>query len=167
MEPAHSEWKKGRGLIERVDNATGEILCLVDVPARYETVTKRIVTKPSSIRVIDIPAEYAKVKVTKMVSPPQEKRIPIPEEYGTITRREKVADSCFDWKKVLCETNMTPEVVSKLQEALVREGYNPGPIDGNYGRNTQAAVASYQKAKGLGEGELTYETLESLNVSVD
>ena len=124
-------------------------------------------TKPASIRVIEIPAEYETIKVTKMVFPPQEKRIPIPEEYGTVTRREKVSDSCLEWRKVLCETNMSPELVMKIQQALSRAGYNPGPIDGTYGSQTRSAVASYQKAKGLGEGELTYETIERLGVKID
>ena len=167
VEAARSEWKKGRGIIEKVDNATGEIMCLVDIPAKYETVKRRIVTKPASVRVVEIPAEYDTIKVTKMVSPPQEKRTPIPEEYGTVTRREKVADSCLEWRRVLCETNMSPELVTKVQQALSKAGYNPGPIDGTYGSQTSAAVASYQKVKGLAEGELTYETIESLGVKIE
>jgi hypothetical protein len=164
VEAAHSEWKKGRGIIEKVDNATGDILCLVDIPARYETVRKRVVTKPASVRTVVIPAEYETIKVTKTVSPPQEKRVPIPEEYGTITRKEKVADSCMDWKRVLCETNMSSELIMKVQQALIQAGYNPGPADGNYGDQTRAAVVTYQKTKGLGEGALTYETMESLGI---
>jgi peptidoglycan hydrolase-like protein with peptidoglycan-binding domain len=102
-----------------------------------------------------------------MVSPPQEKRIPIPEEYETVTRRQKVADRCLEWKPVLCETNMSPEVVMKIQQALNQAGYDPGPIDGTYGSQTRGAVTSYQKVKGLAEGELTYETIESLGVKIN
>ena len=166
VEAAHTEWKKGRGLIEKVDFATGEIMCLVEVPARYETVRRQIVTKPASVRAVEIPAEYETIKVTKMVTPPQEKRIPIPEEYGTVTKKVKVADSCLDWRLVLCETNMTPEVIKKVQQALSNAGFNPGPIDGIYESDTRSAVVAYQKAKGLAQGELTYETLESLGVSL-
>ena len=164
VEAAHSEWRKGRGIIEKVDHTTGDIMCLVEVPARYETVRRQVVTKPASVRVVEIPAEYQTIKVTKMVSPPQEKRTPIPEEYGTVTRRVKVADSCWDWRPVLCETNMSPELITKVQQALVKAGFNPGPIDGTYGSDTRGAVVAYQKAKGLAEGQLTYETLESLGV---
>jgi len=167
VEAAHSEWKKGRGVIERVDNMTGDIMCLVEVPARYETVRKQVVTKPASTRVVEIPAEYQTIKVTKMVSPPMEKRTPIPEEYGSITRRVKVSESCLDWRLVLCETNMTPEMVMKVQQALSQAGFNPGPVDGNYGASTRGAIGAYQKTKGLaGEGQLTYETLDSLGVKI-
>ena len=164
VEAAHSEWRKGRGIIEKVDHTTGDIMCLVEVPARYETVRRQVVTKPASVRVVEIPAEYQTIKVTKMVSPPQEKRTPIPEEYGTVTRKVKVADSCWDWRPVLCETNMSPELITKVQQALVKAGHNPGPIDGTYGSDTRGAVVAYQKAKGLAEGALTYETLESLGI---
>jgi len=34
VEPARSVWKKGRGPIERINNSTGEIMCLLEVPAR-------------------------------------------------------------------------------------------------------------------------------------
>ena len=33
VKPAHTVWKKGNGPIEKVDNITGEIMCLVEVPA--------------------------------------------------------------------------------------------------------------------------------------
>jgi DNA repair exonuclease SbcCD ATPase subunit len=35
VEEAHTTWKKGRGLIEKIDNTTGEIMCLVEIPAAY------------------------------------------------------------------------------------------------------------------------------------
>ncbi len=164
VEAAHSEWKKGRGVIEKMDNTTGDIMCLVEIPARYETVKRQVVTKPASVRVIEIPAEYDTIKMTKMVSPPMETRTPIPEEYGTVTKRVKMSDGCWEWRPVLCETNMTPDLVKEIQEALVKAGFNPGPIDGNYGAQTRGAIVAYQKAKGLGEGECSYETLESLGV---
>jgi hypothetical protein len=50
VEEAHSVWQKGRGLIEKVDNTTGEIMCLVEVPASYKTVRKQVVVKPATVR---------------------------------------------------------------------------------------------------------------------
>ena len=164
VEEAHTAWTKGRGLIEKVDNTTGEIMCLVEVPASYKTVRKQVVVKPASVREIEIPAEYQTVKVTKMVSPPQERRIAIPAEYETVSRTEKTSEGFMEWKRVLCETNLTPDVVSKIQGALKEAGYDPGPMDGMFGSQTQSAVRSYQKSKGLAEGELTYETMESLGI---
>ena len=39
--PARQVWKPGRGAVERVDEVTGEILCLVDEPAVYKTVERK------------------------------------------------------------------------------------------------------------------------------
>jgi hypothetical protein len=167
VEAAQTIWKEGRGIIEKVDNTTGEIMCLVEIPASYQTVRRQVVVKPATTREIEIPAEYQTVKVTKMVSAPQEKRIPIPEEYQTVTRTEKVSDGYMEWKRVLCETNLTPDVVSKIQVALMKAGHNPGAIDGVMGSQTQMAIKSFQKQKGFAEGDLTYETIESLGVKIN
>ena len=38
--------------------------------------------------------------------------------------------------------------VSALQQALQNGGFNPGPIDGDFGPQTEAAVKAYQTARG-------------------
>lgn len=65
----YTTWKKGRGPIERIDNATGEIMCLVEVPPEYKTVTKRVIKTPASVRQVEIPAEYKTVKRRLVVEP--------------------------------------------------------------------------------------------------
>ncbi len=187
VKPAHTVWKKGHGLIEKVDHTTGEIMCLVEIPATYKTVKKRIVetpansrtveipaayntvrkkvmVKPPTTRKIQIPAEYKTVKVRKMVTPPQERRISMPAEYQMVTRTEMVSEGRMEWRRVLCETNATPNLISKIQSALKTSGYDPGSIDGIFGMRTKAAMNSYQKEKGLAVGGLTYSTIESLGI---
>ncbi len=189
VKPAHTIWKKGRGLIEKVDNTTGEIMCLVEVPASYRTVEKRVMTNPPGTRVIEIPAEYETVKrrvmvkppmtreieipavyktvkVRKLASAPEERRIEIPATYQTVTKTELATEGRMEWRRVLCETNMSPAVISRIQRALLQERHNPGPIDGILGPQTRAAVTSYQKEKGLAVGALTYKTVESLGVKL-
>ncbi|MCB1751997.1 MAG: hypothetical protein KDI74_09760 [Gammaproteobacteria bacterium] len=56
VKPAYTTWKSGRGRIERVDNASGEIMCPVEVPAEYRTVTKRVMKSGPSTRKETIPA---------------------------------------------------------------------------------------------------------------
>ncbi len=43
----------------------------------------------------------------------------------------------------------TNPAVRDLQEALQALGQNPGPIDGVFGEQTEAAVRAFQQAKGL------------------
>ena len=145
---AHVVWKKGRGPVEKVDNTTGEIMCLVEVPAsyktvkktvmvnppgtreveipaEYKTVKKRVVIEPAQERTITIPAEYEMVKVRKMVTPPQEQRIPLAEEYQSVTKTVKTDDGRMEWRRIMCETNVTPDVVTRIQTTLNKPDITP------------------------------------------
>jgi len=189
VKPAYSVWKKGRGPIEKVDNATGEIMCLVEIPATYKTVKKKVMVSSPSTRTVNIPAEYKTVKkkvmvkaptthkveipavyktvkVRNLVSAPKEHRIAIPAEYQTVAKTEKVTEGQMEWRQILCETNVSTDVITKVQAALQRAGHNPGPIDGVIGYQTRDAMKSYQQKKGLAVGELTYETIKSLGVKL-
>jgi len=96
----------------------------------------------ASSRTVEIPPEYETVRVRQMVEPSREVRTPV------------VAESYMEWRQVLCETNMSNVTVQKIQRALQAKGHNPGPLDGIYGLQTQAAVKSYQKAGNLPVGAL-------------
>ncbi len=187
--PAHTTWKKGTGPIQRIDETTGEIMCLVDVPATFKTVKKRILKKPASTRVIEvpavyntidkritatppstrkiaIPAEYKTVTVTNEVSPPKERRIKVPAKYATVTKRKLVKDGMMDWREILCDTNMTEGRISQIQQALAKAGHNPGAIDGVIGQSTMTAVNAFQRKKGLPvDRYLNIATVKALGVS--
>ena len=187
VKPATTMWKKGRGPIEKIDGLSGEIMCLVEVPAEYRTVRTKVVdtpaqvkrtpvpseysvvkrqelVKPAEVREVEVPAEYKTVKVLKMVQPPQEQRIPIPAEYQTVEKQVLVKEGTAAWKSILCETNTTPGIVADIQRALLAKGFNPGKIDGTIGRDTAEAIKAFQQANGLATGGLTMETLERLGV---
>ena len=187
VKEAHTTWKKGRGPIEKVDNSTGEIMCLVELPAQYRTVRKkvmvspprtrtieipaqynavqkRVVVKPAFTKTIEIPAAYKAVRVRKMMSPPSERKIEIPAEYSTVTRTVLTREGEMEWRRILCETNMTQDMISKLQIGLQKAGFNPGEIDGVLGYQTQKALGRFQRENGLAEGGVTYKSLEKLGV---
>lgn len=187
--PARTVWKNGRGLVERLDNATGEIMCLVEIPAKYRTVTKTVLEKPATTsevkipaeyktvrkqvmltppttRTVEIPAEYSTVKVRKLVAAAEVKRIQIPAEYQTVAKVEKTSEGRMEWHRVLCETNLTRGVIESIQQALKNAGHDPGPIDGVFGSQTMRALRDYQQKKGLPVGSITYETAQSLGVKL-
>ena len=141
VKAAHTTWKKGTGPIQKVDSGTGEIMCLVEVPAEYKT-----------------------VKVRNLKTPAREQRTPIAAEYQTVSKRVQVTDGEMAWRQILCETNTTAGLVQNMQRALAGAGHSPGPIDGIVGHQTLAAVKSYQDAKGLARGCVTLATLKSLGV---
>lgn len=183
--PAHTIWKKGRGPIEKLDNGTGEIMCLVEIPATYKTISRKVVKAPASTkdvvvpaefktvsrkvidqpattRKVEIPAKYNTVKVQKLVSKAREQRVAIPGKEGVVTRTRKISEGAMQWKPVLCETNIGPDVVKPIQTALKREGLYKGPIDGAIGSGTIGALKSYQRKHNLAQGGLTMETIKRL-----
>lgn len=143
VKPARQFWKKGEGPIQRVDEATGEILCLVEEPAVYKTVEKRTLVEPER-------PEYRTV----------------PAQYETVTREVVVEQERLAWQRILCQTNVTPRIIVKLQSALAQAGYSPGNIDGQLGTQTLDAMSKYQRDKGLASRGLTYETIESLGIEL-
>lgn len=188
VRPASTTWKKGRGLIEKIDYATGEIMCLVETPAEYKSVTRQVLATPAGTRkkavaaqyspvrrqivvkqpetrTVEIPAVYKTVRVKKMVTPATERRMTVPAAYQTVTQKKMTAEGQLQWRPVLCETNTTPDVVRRLQTALNGAGYNPGPIDGIIGPLTTTAMSGYQRSAGLASGHVTLETLKKLGVT--
>jgi hypothetical protein len=98
--PAHTTWKKGTGPIQRIDDTTGEIMCLVEIPATYKTVKKRVLKAAATTKRVDIPAVYKTVKVRELVAGPGETRTEVPEKYKTVSVEELVADASFVWHEV-------------------------------------------------------------------
>jgi hypothetical protein len=167
VKEAHTIWKKGRGNIERIDNATGEVMCMVHVPPKYKTVKKRIMVSPARIEEIQKPAVYKTIKYKKMIQPPEKQVVPIPAQYKTITKKVKITEGQMIWKRTMCETNIDRNLVLKIQRHLRKDRYNPGPVDGILGRQTRRALKSFQRDKGLAIGSITYQTLEYMNIKAN
>lgn len=187
--PAHTIWKKGTGPIQKIDETTGEIMCLVDVPATYKTVKKRVLKSPAGTRAVEIPAEYRTIEklvvdipattrkiavpaeyktieVTEEATPAQQRRIKIPAKYATVSKRKLIRDGKMDWREILCDTNMTKARITQIQQALIQAGYNPGVIDGAVGRDTMKAVNAFQRAEGLPvDRYLNIATVKALGVA--
>jgi len=122
--------------------------------------------EPARTVEVAIPAEYDTIKVRKLVSPPRENRIDIPAEYQTVTERKLVKEGALRWESILCETNTTPNLVSRVQRALNDAGFDAGAADGVLGGATMSAVTAYQRANGLASGQLTLETIRKLGVDI-
>lgn len=194
--PAHTAWKRGAGfqssaLETRIDNGTGEIMCLVEVPAtyktiskkvlktaertieekhdaEYKTVSKRVINTPATTKTIVIPAEYKTVAVKRLVSAEKVVRTPVAAVYKDVTSSQKVSDEELKWAEVLCEDNMTTATVSDLQKLLKKAGTYNGPIDGRYGPLTERAANSYAKRNNLPTGSrlISLETAKHIGLSI-
>ncbi len=189
VSPARSVWKKGKSSPITRTNSQGEVMCLVDIPAVYKTIQKRVlisaettreesvpgVTKTITRRVVDqparvenrpIPAVYKTITKRILDNPEQAVYKDIPAKFRTVRNKYVVSPEKVTWEKILCQTNATTANVQTLQRALKQAGYNPGDIDGVLGYQTYKAVDAFQNAKGLSRGEITYNTLSALNIQM-
>jgi len=100
VEKEKTVWKKGVNPATKLDGATGEIMCLVKVPAKYKTIKKKVVKTAATTKVIEIPAVTKTIKVKKLVSAAETKTITIPEVKKTIEKKILDTKSEFSWIKV-------------------------------------------------------------------
>ena len=139
-----------------------------DIPAEYTAVKKTVLKTPASTREVAVPAEYAKVKTTKLVTPASEKVTEIPAEYDTVTSTKTVSAGSWEWRRILCATNSTPAKLQEIEAALLAAGQNPGNVDGVVDANTLSALQAYQTSKGLlvDHGHyINIDTVKSLGVA--
>ena len=164
VEDARFGWFAGDDAVPQNAVETGQEICYIDRPAEFEIVEKRVIKTPASFETVEVAPEYDVVRIEKLVSAAEEKRIQVPAVTEMVSKQVKVADSRLEWRRVLCETNMTKGIVTNIQKALTREGYEVGPADGVIGGATLRAVESFQMKNDLDRGGLTYETLDALKV---
>jgi len=134
--------EKGIGPVQKLDQSTGEIMCLVEEPAQYKTIEKRVLVEP----------EKPEYKV-------------IPAQFESITKTEVIQPEHLKWYRILCETNMGTQPIIRIQQALRGKGYDIS-IDGKLGAATINAITDYQTKNGLATRGITYETLEHLGVKL-
>lgn len=119
VKPASTVWKKGTGPIQRIDSATGEIMCLVEVPAEYKTLQTREIDTPATTKTVEIPEVTKVVQVRKEVTAAQEVRKTIPAEYKTVTKTTPV-DGELVWHEIH-DLTMNKESRTGRQICLVKE----------------------------------------------
>jgi hypothetical protein len=106
VKPSYLAWKKGKGLITKIDHATGEILCRIKVPAVYKNIKRKVLVQAARIIKTPHPAVYKTVKNKKLISPAQYKSVRTSARYKNKHYRVKTASSRYIWKQVVCETNI-------------------------------------------------------------
>lgn len=135
------------------------------IPAVYKTVTKQVIDNPARVEEIDIPAEYTTISKKVLVSPESTRSEEIPAQYQDIAERKLVKKGGYTvWTEILCADKTTNDKIYRIQRVLKEAGYDPGPIDGVLGVQTQAALKQYQTDKGLPVGNLNMETLKAMGV---
>ncbi len=159
-------WTDAKTGADKPWKSTGNMVCLVEKEAITKDIKKVVLDTPASVKEEIIPAVYEMVKIEKLVTEAVETKTPVEAEYKMLEKRKKVAASSMAWQRILCQTNMTKDVIKKIQISLNEKSYKVGKPDGVIGRGTRNALERYQKDNGLSTGGITYETLGSLNIEL-
>ena len=170
-----------------VDPRDQSVWCLKVIPGVYEDRTTRIEVAPASVRRIEVPAVTREVRHTVIDRPERyedvvipavmEKRrvrkvtqeartetYTVPAAYDDVTRERIVGAPEPVWREVICGKNTSTQKVMEVQRALAAKGYNPGPIDGQLGKQTVAAMQKFQADNGLPQGQPSVEAVQALGV---
>jgi len=138
VSPASSSWvkKKSNQNCKSADPEDCLVWCLVEVPAQKE----------SYITVVDTSTT---------------------DQYEIINREIKqleFAGGQTEWRQVLCEKELTSELVMDVQNFLFGEGLYLEPINGMITDQTQTALEDYQREQSLPIGHFDFETLEAMGI---
>jgi hypothetical protein len=168
VKPAHTGW-----VMQNVANCDlpnknpvgGGVYCFRTTPAEYKTIRTQRLVKPASVREVTIPAEYETVRRQVVATPALARRICIPAEYENIQKTVLVCPESMKWERIVCEDKLSSDTVNKVKIALRASGYKPGPLNGEFTQTDRAAMIAFQQERGLGVGQLSYDTLKKLGIS--
>ncbi len=139
-----------------------------EIPAQYGSVSYQKLSADAAVSSTEIPAEYGTRTYKKLAADASTDATETAAQYNNITKRVLVKAGGFtEWKEVVCESDITPDLYRKVQEALVAKGYNIGTagIDGAFGAASKAALVKFQRDNGLPVGQMDIETLKALGIN--
>ena len=109
---AYSTWKRGQGAVQKLDDSTGEIMCLVEVPAKYKTVHTKVVDVAAHTKEVKTPAVYKTITTKDTDVAAHTKKVVTPAVYKTIT--SQVIDTPATTRKVV-----TPAVYKTVSTQVI------------------------------------------------
>jgi len=195
VEAGHAEWRAtdaplaygesrgGQTLLQ----ATGEVVCRVWVPDRYETHARKVLVSKADVRWVEgpprkvktvkkvlvkaagwterkVPAVYRTEYEKTVVAPAGTRTVRHPAAYRTVESRVLVKPSRPGWAQVLCGGPINPAFMARVQAALIDRGFDPGPPDGVERPQVYAALRMFQRQNHMAEGQLTVEAAQALGV---
>jgi len=164
---------------------TGEIMCKVWCPARYEDVQRQVLATPArryaiqtsitrkSVRRVlvhpaetlerTVPAVYRDEITTRVVRGARVEVRRSGPVYGIAQSRHIVAGG-EGWSPVVCGGPLSTAAMQRMQASLAQRGYNPGPIDGQGRPETYDALRRFQMDNHMAAGQVTVESARALGV---
>jgi hypothetical protein len=164
---------------------TGEIMCKVWCPARYEDVQRQVlaapgrryaiqtsITRKSVRRVLvhaaevlerTVPAVYRDEITTHVVRAARIEVRRIDPVYGMVQSR-RIVPGGEGWSPVVCGGPLSVAAMQRMQASLAQRGYDPGPADGQGRPQTYDALRRFQMDNHMAAGQITVESACALGV---
>ena len=103
------------------DNRTldDDVMCLVEVPERWETITRRVVKSPAAVREVEVPAEYSALTRQVIDQPAAVREIPVPALTKVVNKqvlKARVVDTPASASEML---------VPAVYKTISRQGVDP------------------------------------------
>lgn len=167
LDDASFSWVAGApGNTDDLGEHTGNVVCVKESPEITETVKQTLVVSQGEFTTEEVPAVYEDRTVQTLVSDASATSLPIQAENMSFNTRTKVADARFEWRPVLCETNVTDDLIANVQKALIDKGYDLEATPGLLSTQTFEAIEVFQQEENLPQGGLTMATLKALGVEM-
>lgn len=93
--PARSEWQKTTCQNRSCNQS--EVLCLVEVPRTFKTVTKKVILQQAIAKKVAVKPIYKYIEAEELVTPASTRTISIPATYKNINRTQKTQDEKYFW----------------------------------------------------------------------
>jgi len=165
LDDASFSWVAGApGDAADLGEHTGNVVCVKETPAVIKTIDQTLVASEGGFESKEVPAVYQDKAVEKLLTAASFTSTPITEISKSFDTRTKITDSHFEWRPVLCETNITDGLIADLQSALIDKGYDLELTPGVISTETFKAVEVFQEEENLPQGGLTMATLDALGV---
>jgi hypothetical protein len=168
VKPAHTGWvmqNVADCALPKKNAIGGGVFCYRTTPPVYKTIRTHCLVRPASVREITIPGEYQMVRRQVVASPAMARKVCIPAEYENIEKTVMVCAERVKWEHIVCEDKLSSNTVNKVKSALLASGFKPGPLNGEFAQEDRVAMIAFQQDRGLGVGQLSYDTLKRLGVS--
>lgn len=137
VHPAHTEWRRTYvgpdGVLPpgAYVRPTGEVVCLIEVPAEYakvqrqvlrepgrtietpvpavtQLVTRQVIDQPAHEVVEQVPAVYGAEKFRRLVAGARTETVHVPPTFASHTKQRQVSEGGLEWRLVDCDTKGAP-----------------------------------------------------------
>ncbi len=134
------------------------------IPGKTKTVTRKVMVEPAKVVRKEIPAVYASIPLARVDEPAKLVTSRTESRVQNLPSQTKVRVETFRQMPAWCESTVSSDDITLLQEKLQQGGYYEGTPDGVLGPKTRTAVTRFQEDNQLASGAITLETLQKLQL---